>query len=1015
MAANNISKFFFDRRDYELLAIVNDLLSREDVHSLKRLLAPYMHPHGIKEMAATSGLRIAYAVIHLFRSLDRGKAADRLKSLRALNDEVLYASRSYLRKNTARVLIQIMKELVRTEDELTQLMLAHDFRQATTGKPRIINAQLEKYHLVEMPEGWNQIAFDDHVHDANTKGRKSATHLIMDAWIKGIRRLTVIHYNHILPEVAEELLEAASIMGIEVRVGIEFSVRHREKYVKLIWTPRGFKDFKEFLEFLNQLDMRALMDEGRVSSEYQQAYIFAALEEFNSRHRPKINEELDIELAPLPLDDFVKLVGTGQPSLHHLAKLIHDALTQLFVKRIEVLRATCTGGQEGFQTAQALVDRMNALNIEGIIDSYLRPACNPNLHNPFVPQKNDGAPILLTLSPEALVSRLEHIHAGFRITLNLSGLTVEDVLEILHDCRGSITHLEIFNFKDVALGRSTDNARIIDLQAAINSGNAVRLKKTIRRIIDELPKEEQDEADGRKNKLVQVLFHLNELQRAYRKTQLKSRIGTDSTGGSSRVPGMGLVITETLTPTGQKQLKRVASRAFKIPISIKIALRKTFHPTDFNDEGWVERFIRSIPGFSTFGREMKTDWLVTEYLPEEPEQSNIRTLGGIQEEDEHKLLLECRPAEEKKARPPLKYLNSHMRNTAKILLGFIPAFVTFVLTKDWWVLAYLGAFIWFGITGLRNVIQSVLGAGGIQRSPLLRWNDYMSWDRLADSLLYTGFSVPLLDYLVKTLLLDRGLGITTSSSPIILYSVMALFNGLYLTSHNLFRGLPRAAAFGNLFRSVFSIPLAIFFNGALVMVLIQAGVPSPETVLQKWAAIISKFASDIVAACIEGLADRRENIRMRSWDYEGKLKQTYETYTQLELLHPEEDVLKVLETPKQLICTLSAEGGDFDNIVIINALDLMYFWMYQPRARYVLQRFIREMTTEERTVFLLSQYVLQREREIGQLFLDGLVGRNFSKALAFYLDQNQNYLDDIHKLAIKYAPAVRNLPPRSIV
>jgi hypothetical protein len=26
---------------------------------------------------------------------------------------------------------------------------------------------------VEMPEAWNQVSFDDHVHDANTKGRKS--------------------------------------------------------------------------------------------------------------------------------------------------------------------------------------------------------------------------------------------------------------------------------------------------------------------------------------------------------------------------------------------------------------------------------------------------------------------------------------------------------------------------------------------------------------------------------------------------------------------------------------------------------------------------------------------------------------------------------------------------------------------------------------------------------------------------------------------------------------------------
>ena len=33
--------------------------------------------------------------------------------------------------------------------------------------------ELRRYHLLEMPEEWNQIAFDDHVHDANTKGRKT--------------------------------------------------------------------------------------------------------------------------------------------------------------------------------------------------------------------------------------------------------------------------------------------------------------------------------------------------------------------------------------------------------------------------------------------------------------------------------------------------------------------------------------------------------------------------------------------------------------------------------------------------------------------------------------------------------------------------------------------------------------------------------------------------------------------------------------------------------------------------
>jgi hypothetical protein len=75
----------------------------------------------------------------------------------------------------------------------------------------------------------------------------------------------------------------------------------------------------------------------------------------------------------------------------------------------------------------------------------------------------------------------------------------------------------------------------------------------------------------------------------------------------------------------------------------------------------------------------------------------------------------------------------------------------------------LGAFIWFGITIFRNILQSVLGGGGFRRSPLLKWNDYVSWDRISDSLFFTGWSVPLLDLLVKTILLNNLFGINTTT------------------------------------------------------------------------------------------------------------------------------------------------------------------------------------------------------------------------------------------------------------
>ena len=293
---NKPAAIFFDKNDYKLLRIVNDVLKRgAKAQALRSLLGEQMHPHGIKEMAAPRGLRIAYAIAGLLGSFEKGKDSDRIKALRSLRDEVFLTSQTMYRKNTARVLLQIMKELVRsTDNELRQLKLAHDFRLASTGNPRRVRAELAKYHLIEMPEEWNQFAFDDHVHDANTKGRKSPTHLVMDAWIKGIRYLTVVYYNYVRPEVVEELIEASAILDIRVQVGIEMSTRFRDKYVRFTWEPHGFNGNRAFLQFLQGEAVRELMDEGRKVSLYQQKYVFDVLDVFNDRHRQTLNQDLEI-------------------------------------------------------------------------------------------------------------------------------------------------------------------------------------------------------------------------------------------------------------------------------------------------------------------------------------------------------------------------------------------------------------------------------------------------------------------------------------------------------------------------------------------------------------------------------------------------------------------------------------------------------------------------------------------------------------------------------------------------
>ncbi|MBU1138478.1 MAG: hypothetical protein KKD01_05335 [Proteobacteria bacterium] len=1017
-----VSRYFFDENDYVLLNIVNDVLNRDEAHKLiKNLLIPYLHPHGIKEMTASMALRIAYAVIHLLGSLEAGKAADRQNALRCLRDEVLCSSQSMLRRNTARVLLEIMKELVRSKgDYLRQLKLARDFRTATFGKPRFIRSQLKKYHLIEMPEEWNQIAFDDHVHDANSKGRKSPTHLIMDAWIKGIRRLTVIYYNFINVEVAAELLESAEVMGITVRIGIEFSARFRGRYVKFIWAPRGFADSQDFLNFIKDGPAKTFMDEGRKVSQYQQCYVVDVFREFNSRHRPVINEAYGINLPVFDREEFLTFVGSGQPSLLHLAKFIYNHMLSAMREQVLMFRNKWAEADEEERLyISHAVEIMNALDPDAIIESFLQPDKNPDISNPFVPHDDSDVPGMLLLSPEELLTRLESLRTGSRVTLNLSELSPADVLELINDCKGKISHLEIFNLKDYTRGKAIHYAEINKLQLAINQGNIINLKRVIQKIIRDLSETDplSQEMKERREKLTVILHNMLTLHGFYKRSKLKSRIGSDSTGGSRNRYGMGLVMKDTLPRCARRELesKRQPSR-WNIPVRITAHLQVTYIPRrhhngtgDHRNVPWDHKNLGSTPScalepvFSglNFGFERQRDWVVQAYSTHMEPNGNVATLGWMQTGQNNALSLDTRDDVSEQSKIPLGYLNHYLKNGLRILIGFIPAFATFALTKDWWFLAYFGAFIWFGITGIRNIIQSVLGAGGFSRSPLLKWKEYVSWDRLSYSLLFTGFSVPLLDLLVKTLILERMFGITTGTNPVALYSFMALANGVYISGHNIFRGLPKGAVYGNFFRSILSIPLAILFNGVVGWMLGGASVVAVNDILQKWAAVISKLASDCVAGFIEGLADRFNNIRFRSMDYSAKIAQVFETYAALEVFFPEEDVLEMLESPKEFMRAMAKKNPDLGKIVIINALDLLYIWMYQPRATSTLPAIMKAMSPEERRIMVASQLVLMQQRQISQLFVDGVLGKKFSRALSFYLDRSEEYLKSFQELSLR--------------
>ncbi|MBW2369223.1 MAG: hypothetical protein JRH15_15230 [Deltaproteobacteria bacterium] len=1003
-----VSKILFDKRDHELIRIVNAVGKRSGRQEFaQKRYFPVFHPNGIKEMTESKGLRIAYAVAHLLNSLEVGAVDDRIDALRMLRAEAIDATTGPMPKNTARVLLQLMKELVRSRGNYQrQLTLAHDFRITAFGKPRIVRRQLRRFRLLEMPEEWNQLTFDDHVHDANTKGRKTPTHLVMDAWIKGIRRLRVIHYNFTEPRSAAELFSAAQIMDIDLRIGVEYYARYRDRYIQLIWVPRGFADTQDFLCFLAEPHVMKMMDQGRAVSLYQQGHVMALLEKFNARYLQEIRDTYDLKMVPIDEAAFLEFVGIGQKSRTHLSEFIQNLMIEALQARIRELKGQYqTGDASVREKIDTWLEAMNNLDIEATVNVYLKPENNPEIAYPETPHSDENLPELLKLSAPEVLDRLAALRSGYRITLKLTHLKDDEVLELLYDCQGSITRLEIFNLKDYIEGITEHLADINHLQQAINHGSIISLKQVVRGIISRVKSADYADRDDRVAKLTAILHDLPGLKVLYQDSPIKSRIGSDSTGRSYKAYGMGLAVKETLPLQAQREIHHQRPEHVRemLPLRFTAHPQNTYIPyrSDPPLHPLLYRFALSAPFLNWIGFKFKRSWEVKSAATRMAKNGNIVTLGGLRGQEIKNFSLEQEVHDDTPPRVSWHYLNTRTKNMLKVTLGLIPAFATFFLTKDWWLLAYFGAFIWFGITGFRNIIQSVLGGGGFKRSPLLHWDDYVSWDRITDSLLYTGFSVPLLDYLVKTVLLDREFGITTASHSVYLYTFMALANGIYLFTHNVFRGLPRAAAYGNFFRSILSIPIAIGLNALLAGLLPMAGVMNPDTALQKWAAVISKTASDFVAGVIEGLADRYANIRLRLRDYRQKFSAILDEYANLELLYPDLQTFNVLKAPSAQKKRARADAAEMEHVIMLHALDLLYFWMYQPRGRITLVKFLESLSEDEHHILISSQFTLQRHREISQLFIDGIFGNNFPKPLSFYLARYPEYLESIKLLGFK--------------
>lgn len=969
-------QLFFDPGDRELVRIAADGVAEGRDPGLERYVSE-LHPRGILELVDPRSTRIVKSVIVLLDNFTPGAEAmnRRLNALTLLKDELCEGLNVPLKYNTARVLPELAKELIRVRHEPERaLRAAHDLRMALLGNPRFIRSQLKRFHLIEMPEKTIPVTFDYHVHDANTKGRKSPSHLIMDAWIKGIRKLQVIFYNQVPPDGAFELMRSAAIMGIDVRIGIEFRALHRRHFAEVIWTPRGFSSAEDFLNFLNRKNNRKFNARCEEAALYHTSLIFGMLRRFNASGRNKLNSFYNVTLPPLSDGEFSAFLSPGKrPSTTHAAEFIEGKLRTLLEEELALLENTPLSSEnESLQRLRLLRMHLNNLTPAVIRNCYLEQQLRDDL-----PENIEQLPKLMRLSVRELADELREQSRSCRLTLNLTGLTLADVIEILFDCKGAITTLEIFNFKDHLRRLDRDNSRINELRHALNGGNVVKLKQLILLAIDEVNASADPDRESITADLRLILRRLPEFAALYAAAPLKAALGSDS-AGKAALPGAGAGMGFAVTDTLDKRVRSAIQRQKRRLLPVRSAV---FKQVSFLPSRWF------------FPPSEHSQWQCSDPADAMGSEGNIISLGVRKAPPRRRIFfLPWGKLEE-----DYHYLNSNLKIFLKILVGFTAAFLTFFLSGSWWVLAWFGAPIWLGITLTRNVIQFRIASGTFRSAPLLKWKEFISWQRISDSLFFTGLSVPLLDLVVKNLIMRQLFGITTENNPMLLYSTMGLANGLYITAHNLLRALPGQAILGNWLRVPMAIPIAFAINGVLGALLSACGIQGWEGVLQQWAAVISKFSSDCVGGVVEALADRSLYLRSRLGDFKRKQQDLFKLVADLELTAPDTELPKLLSA-NTLFERSKVRETTLIGRVYLNALDLMYFWMRQPRAPGVITRIISSATPEERKLYMAFQRQLRHEKEITAFLSAVFPAESLPRVLNFYQKAWKLYLAETASL-----------------
>lgn len=495
------------------------------------------HPGGVTRAFYKRRMGMAEAYIRIARDLGHDDYHARLHSLKTLMSLSFHAKTVTMPMNTARVQIEIMKEAVKNiHNRRRQMEMIADFSTASFGQPQVIRRFLRELRRVETPESDRpfremDLGWDDHVHDNLSEGRKTPSQLILDAFIKGISRLTLVYYDIPRRDIVREALEAGRILGVAVTIGVEFSVgaQRRRKHFLLVppqeGTPHSFFDYFN----LNCRYLSAFVEGLEENRRRRHRVIGEILEQFNTTHRVALNQAYGDDgmflLPPIDVKDLEGYVPSGQCSRFHLSELVYDRLKSVLHRRVLYLKTQYEVGRQ-LRTAGQMSDwelkriesayrsargHYTDLNPGSLRESYFSSKRIVDYDSAFpfedhiLPDLHESGGAIVFTSP------LEH------------GLNV--AVDTLIHCHASIDAIEIMNMRDNMERNPVEVTRLAGIVRAINSGDADEVRRLVLDWTSLTP-----DPDA-----------LAAAVRRYGQRPLQPLAASASTGWTPGVPGMGFI------------------------------------------------------------------------------------------------------------------------------------------------------------------------------------------------------------------------------------------------------------------------------------------------------------------------------------------------------------------------------------------------------------------------------------------------------------------------------------------